>query len=119
MPATTMQDALNAARGGMATADAFACVEALRTTVTDIFTAEVPTVRRVYAQLDQELVGDMTRGAFVLGVLKVPAGTLPASLALVAPKASRTRVLELHADCWLVLSNWVTEWNRRQIRRVA
>lgn len=118
MSAVVYQDALNEVLGqALESRSARECVNELRKQV-EVANADTPTLRRVWEARDPELV-TQTQGAFVLDVIRSAPGALPTFLRLVCPKATRKTSLRLHADCLLVLSNWVTSWNRRQIRRVA
>jgi len=116
--AITFADVLACAQGKRSSVSVDQCLSDFVRTVHDL-AKDKPTLRKVYSALDQELA-PVTLGAFILSVLRTDPRALPAQVALVAPGAkAERRTLRLHADCYLALGEWVTDWNRRQIRRVA
>jgi len=117
--AVTFADGLCAAKGLACSRQASKCIEALRGRY-DVLTDDVPVLRKVYGALDQGLACT-TPGAFVIAVARSDAKGLVTAVAMVAPgvRMSKTRALRLYSDAWFALSEWITDWNRRQIRRVA
>lgn len=94
------------------------CVADLRLEDEIAYRLDAPTLQELYvASRESELAG--TQGALILGVLRAgKVDDITKWCSLVAPemKLPRRRALDLHADCWLALGEWVTLWNRRRIR---
>jgi hypothetical protein len=100
---------------------AYACVDALQRV--DIACDEMRHLRRVKRCLEAEHER-MTTGALVVAILR--AGTATAIAAIVSTLSPTTwpsrqskedvkrRAMELHADCFLALDTWLTDWKSRQ-----
>lgn len=119
MPAVTFAEALLVAKGLPGTRATIDCVDALRGRY-DVLSDDVPVLRKVYGALDQGLAV-MAPGAFVVRVAAADPKALVTAVALVAPgvRMSKKRAMRLYSDAWFALSEWITAWNRQQIRRVA
>lgn len=113
-----------AAAIGTGNPDARRCVEAL--TVADIDTGDCPTFRSVCKRLAPEYEA-AKQGALVIAILRAKQPTAIAAWAtIIAPAAvkgidadRRRWATRLYADAYLLLDRWLTNWNRRGIKRVA
>ncbi len=126
MSALLFREVLAAVQGGRASAECDACTTALRADARIADLCELPTLRRLAAEATGE-----TQGQLVFRVLRLsgPPSRLYAAATMVAPRAfpnslqgtaeGQRRALRLHADCYLALGEFVTSWNRNQIKRVA
>lgn len=113
-----MQDCLAAVHGEKCPAEAKRCVKGLLTAARDAIPALAD--KRALKAVHAALLEDQRRGLGQLVVDVVRSGPtgLRAFVELVTGK-QREAELDLYGDCYLVLGEWVTLWNRRQIRKVA
>jgi hypothetical protein len=114
MSAVTFQDGLAAAEGRPASQGARQSVAALRGH-RDPSSDETPTLRALWGRRVEDLAPS-TMGDLVVRVLS-GRGRLPVGVGLVF--RGEVDRIGLYGDCYLALSNWITSWNRQQIKRVA
>lgn len=121
MSAITLDQCLAAVHDERCPPEARRCVKALRSAAREAIPAL--SDKRALRDVHATLLEDQQRGIgqLIVDVLRTGPKGLPAFVALVTAKPARRRSseLDLYGDCYLVFGEWVTLWNRRQIRKVA
>lgn len=136
--AVTFIEALDAAQGKAVAPHVRACLDAFKQCKQIVDTearlipgrtrAEVKALYRLIRLSAREALTISTHGQLVVACIRVSKPVAIMSwLSLVAPEMTRKRTpaqereqaIALLGDCWLALSEWVLDWNRKQIRRVA
>lgn len=114
-----MQECLAAVHGEKCPSEARRCVKGLITAAREAIPAlgDKKRLKEVHATL----LEDQRRGlgSLVVDVVRTGPKSLPEFVALVSKAKKQPNELDLYGDCYLVFGEWVTLWNRRQIRKVA